>query len=116
MKWPLDPLAADKLAKLCGMFGSEYDGERAVAAALADQLVRDLGLTWQQVITVSPWSEPKTIAEQIGVALAHAETLSPWERKFVHSISGFQRLSPKQRSVLDSIIGKLRAYRTARAA
>jgi hypothetical protein len=44
--------AADRLAKLCGMFGSHHDGERANAALKADQLVRQNGLTWYDVITI----------------------------------------------------------------
>jgi hypothetical protein len=46
----LDPDAADRLRKLCGMLGSEHDGERAAAGLKADQLVRQLGLTWADVI------------------------------------------------------------------
>jgi hypothetical protein len=37
----IDPRIADKLAKLCGMFGSHHVGERANAAAMADRLVRE---------------------------------------------------------------------------
>jgi hypothetical protein len=46
----LDPHSADRLRKLCGMLGSDHDGERAAAARAADKLVRGLGLTWHQVI------------------------------------------------------------------
>jgi hypothetical protein len=48
----LDPKVVDRLAKLCGMFGSHHDGERAAAAAMADELVRKAGLTWYDVIRV----------------------------------------------------------------
>jgi hypothetical protein len=41
---------AQRLAKLCGMFGSDHAGERATAALKADRLVRDQGLTWPDVI------------------------------------------------------------------
>jgi hypothetical protein len=34
-----DPYLANRLAKICGMFGSAHDGERAAAAALADGLI-----------------------------------------------------------------------------
>lgn len=40
----------DRLRKLCGMLGSAHDGERAAAALKADQLLRDSGLTWRDVI------------------------------------------------------------------
>lgn len=39
-----------RLAKLCGMFGSVHDGERANAAAAADRLVRGTGTTWQKIL------------------------------------------------------------------
>jgi hypothetical protein len=48
----LAPRVADRLAKLCGLFGSDHDGERANAARLADQLIREPGLTWPDVIMV----------------------------------------------------------------
>ena len=42
----LDPNAAERLAKLCGLFGSEHDGERASAAAMADKL---LAIAWSHL-------------------------------------------------------------------
>jgi hypothetical protein len=50
----LDQAAATRLAKLCGMLGSAHDGERAAAGLKADQLVRELGLTWRDVIIAPP--------------------------------------------------------------
>jgi hypothetical protein len=47
----LDMHSAERLAKLCGMLGSNHDGERAAAGLKADQLVRNLGLTWADVIS-----------------------------------------------------------------
>ena len=46
----LDPSAADRLAKLLGMLGSDHDGEVCNAARLADALVRERGLRWDDVI------------------------------------------------------------------
>jgi hypothetical protein len=105
----LDPNIADRLARICGMFGSAYDGERASAAAKADQLVRDLGLTWPEIIL--PTLRPhKSIEEQIGLALANLDALTMWERGFVYTVNGRSRLSAKQRDVLDRIAAKARAY------
>ena len=42
----LDPSAAERLAKLLGMLGSNHDGEVSNAARMADALVREHGLTW----------------------------------------------------------------------
>ena len=49
----LDPRSAARLVKLCGMLGSQHDGERAAAGLKADQLVRDLGLSWSDIIVPS---------------------------------------------------------------
>jgi hypothetical protein len=54
----LDDLARRRLGKICGMFSSPFDGERATAAAKADALVRNAGLTWEQVITAVHLAEP----------------------------------------------------------
>ena len=63
---------ADRLAKLCGMFSSNFDGERATAARMADEMVRNAGLSWPDVISICPagsipnyrvWREPTTIRE-----------------------------------------------------
>ncbi len=46
----LDTHSAERLTKILGMLGSNSDGERAIAARMADQLVRDLGLTWADIV------------------------------------------------------------------
>jgi hypothetical protein len=40
----------DLLIKLCGMLGSEHQGERAVAALKASSFLRERALTWSEVI------------------------------------------------------------------
>ena len=109
----LDHRTADRLAKLCGMFGSSHDGERASAAAMADKLVRGLGLSWLEVI--APRSTI-TIEQQVGLALANVDALSMWERDFIYTVNGRAKLSPNQREVLDRIERKVRAYRDGGAA
>ena len=73
----LDPRAADKLVRICGMFGSNHDGERASAAAMADKLIRSQGLTWPEVIS-SSWTNSSSTAGKIAFALAHLAALSMW--------------------------------------
>jgi len=108
----LDPNTADKLAKLCGLFSSNHDGERASAAALADRLVRQSGLTWQDVFLppcssdlVSPQDE---IQERIAFALAHADELDDWQRQFLHGVRRIKALSQKQERKLDEIVASVR--------
>lgn len=47
------------LAKLCGMLGSDFDGERAAAALKATDVLRRAGLTWDDVLAPAP-SSPET--------------------------------------------------------
>ena len=103
----IDTSATERLCKLCGMFGSAHDGERASAAAMADKLVRSLGVTWPEIIRPQT---AETIPEKIGLALANVDALSLWERDFLCSVNGRGHLSAKQLAVLDRIIAKVRAY------
>ena len=99
----LDPHAADRLARICGMFGSDHDGERATAAAKADQLIRSHGLRWSDVIA----PVPTETTDRIRFALGHIDLLSRWEHGFLLGVRGKQTLSEKQLLVLDQIMEKL---------
>lgn len=50
-------LVSLKLIKVLGMLGSDFDGERANAAKMATQILKDAGLTWYDVLDVE--EEPK---------------------------------------------------------
>jgi hypothetical protein len=125
----LDDDTAAKLAKICGMFGSEHEGERATAAAMADHFVRSRGLTWPQVIGKTPlivkvpdppaWTpapEPNDAElsaieiEAILEAASYSDyMLSDWERSFVYSVAGRRhRLSQKQINIIARIGKKLK--------
>ncbi len=79
-----DPRLADRLAKICGMFGSAHDGERAAAAALADNLIRSAGLTWHDVINLSP--KPPSVDWQIKVERCRIGRLWPREQQFIETL------------------------------
>jgi hypothetical protein len=107
----LDPRSADKLVRIAGMFGSDHDGERAAAAAKADQLIRSHGLTWREVIRL-PVTAPESLSGLIGWCLANGDdVLNAWERCFLAGLHA--PLSPKQKAKLDAITTKVRAYRAA---
>jgi hypothetical protein len=104
------------LAKLCGLFSSHHDGERASAAAKADALVRQLGTTSAELL-VTRWNSRQksatwadTVESKLGTVLACPEPLTSWERRFVSSINGQRRLSLKQRDLLDRLYRKAIAY------
>jgi hypothetical protein len=108
----LDPTTADRLAKLCGLFSSEHDGERATAAAMADKLIRGQGLTWLDVFQST--REPSTVEGMIDFALCYGDgVLTIWEEGFLHGICGRQFLTTNQLEKLQGIVAKVSAGRAA---
>ena len=106
----LDPGIAERLAKLCGMFGSDHIGERSAAAQMADRLVKESGLTWFDVILQRLPIPGPSVTEKIRFALGHIDLLSRWEHGFLLSIRNTKReLSDKQLEVLNEIVAKAKA-------
>jgi len=113
----LDADSADKLAKLCGMFGSEYTWERAAAAAAADGLVREQGLTWFDVILPRGLRcELETVDDKLDLLQEHADELTDWEWQFVITVRGFHRKSTRQLEMIDALVSEVRDSKQARAA
>ena len=109
----------ERLAKLCGMFGSDHEGERANAAAAADRLVRQAGLRWPDVIAAPrlapPSPELDPIRDPFGAArfcLDFRVALSVWEAEFCRGVglqaAAGRRLSDKQFAILGRILQKCR--------
>ena len=117
----IDQSAIDRLTKLLGMLGSAHDGERAVAAAKADELVRSRGLTWSDVVarpqpvsaprrsSSEAWHEPETIREKIDAALRYRRLLNAWEESFLLDLKKYRHHSPKQAACVSRIYRKVRA-------
>lgn len=78
------PLNVAKLAAVCARMGSDVSAERAAAASLANNMVRDSGLAWSDVLvcpgeseaeTRNPldgWGRAKLVAFVVAVVLAAA--------------------------------------------
>jgi hypothetical protein len=80
----LSPVEIDRLVKLCGLFSSDYAGERASAAAMADRLLRQHGLSWSEIICVpvqTPWREMAAWCR------AHAALFNSTERAFIRAMA-----------------------------
>lgn len=105
----LDPRDRDKLAKICGMFGSSFAGERLVAAERADEFVRTRGLGWHTVLGADAQAQSAAADDHVAlvdeILAAHIE-LSEWDEAFLYSIRGFRKLSAKQRRVLGRLARK----------
>ncbi len=123
MTMPLSPAERKKLVAILGMMGSDHDGERAAAAALASRLVRDKGLTWDAVILADG---PKTQQAPSGTQGGHDTRwqdsdglatclrwlgeLTPWETRFVLDLRQKRRpFTPAQRAKIKQIADVLRA-------
>lgn len=107
-----DPAARAKLVNILGMLASDFDGERASAGLLASRLLKNCGLSWDDLIPPAVG----LVAEQsdhddrpdLTLCLRHNALLTDWERGFVQSIASRRVLSPKQSNVLQRIAGTLR--------
>lgn len=49
-----------RFTQICGMLGSDHDGERASAAALATKMLKAAGLTWADILGQLVDKEPGT--------------------------------------------------------
>jgi hypothetical protein len=111
MSAALDQLTAERLAKLLGMCGSAHAGERAAAAAKADQLVRSLNLTWRDVIMAPPIAPTETVEWREMAEFCHARLprLRLRDREFIESILQSRRdeLTEKQSAWLVDIHARL---------
>lgn len=121
----LPPADASKLAKLCGMFASDYEGERANAAQMADSMLRKCGVSWDQVFqaTVQPKStglrtpvtDPARWEEMSDHGLAmlglrYRAALFDGEEDFLKTIMRQSVISPKQSEWLKKIGRRCAAY------
>lgn len=105
----LNPRAADHLAKLCGMFGSDFDGEVLTAARMANEHVRRLGLSWGDVIGVDvDW---RVMARACRDRPLH---FSDKERKFVVAMARWRGTpSDKQLEWLSAFYERIRREEAA---
>ena len=120
MTVPLSPAERRRLVNILGMMGSDHDGERAGAAALASRLVRDRGLTWDAVIpadgsttTSSPSPGAADYAAwraMLALCTWHRAALSEWEQGFVADLQCRRKPpTPKQVAAATQIADRLRA-------
>jgi hypothetical protein len=112
------------LVKLCGLFSSHFPDEVAAAAARADKILRERGLTWNDVLRLPIGREiaeaacadgdpfatwPGGWRDACQFVLRHPELLSKWERTFCAKIEGWHSISPKQRPILRDMLDRVLA-------
>lgn len=99
-----------RLVRLLGLLSSDHDGERANAGAMADRLLRESGLRWDDVIAGHALPPPPPEAwESAAVQILRSGRATDWERGFCHNLlsrwSG-RDISEKQADVLGRIYGQ----------
>lgn len=106
-----------RLARLAGMLGSTFDGERANAAALATRELQRAGLTWSAVIerafaqgervrtgTAPAPDQPADDVAMLQAVRVRISALSDWEISFTENLLSWRgRFTPKQRATLRRI-------------
>jgi hypothetical protein len=101
----------NRLSKICGMFSSVFEGERANAAALADRFLRDRGLTWADILPTqlpSPTSTSPAWRQVVAACRARPDLLTEWERAFLAKVATYQKgPSGKQAEILATIAAKV---------
>jgi hypothetical protein len=112
---PASTTTIARLVKVLGMLGSPHAGERAAAGLKADQLVRQLGLRWPDIIAVE--RAPTTVAADGGeiswramLRVCHdcSDELSVKERGFIDTLSRWRGApTPKQIKWLTDIYERL---------
>jgi hypothetical protein len=111
----LSPPSRERLARICGLLGSDYEGERANAALAATRLLQRHGLTWGDLFSPKQPDEPPLTPPSYGqhhltqaaFALRHLDFLTDWEKTFVRSVASKPRLTEKQRAHLAEIVTKV---------
>ena len=96
----------DKLVKLCGLLGSNHDGERAAAALKADAHIKGLGLTWCDVIIAPAATVDWPAMARAILRSCHA---TGWEARFCENLLDKWRdreISERQRAVLERVFAR----------
>lgn len=113
----LPPKAAERLAKIVGLLGSDQPGEVCNAASAADRLLRDHGMTWEALIlrplVTSPAAYPPPPPPQSGwrgavaACQARPELLTRWERTFLDGLAQRRTLTAKQAIILSRLVDRV---------
>ena len=124
----LSPSERNRLIGILARLASDFDGERAAAGLLATRLLRDRGLSWDDLISrvedrkawpgaarpgagnaAGPGPATSWHAN-LGTCLRHLPALSAWEADFVLSLSTQRKaLTPGQAAKLAQITVELQA-------
>src|SRR5690242_17855475 len=106
-----------RLARVCGLLGSDHDGEALAAARQAEKLRKKLGLTWDELL-VPPTRQraadppPEELTDwrlACHFCLERYWLLTSWELDFVATVARYTKPpSAKQLIVLQRLVARCR--------
>jgi hypothetical protein len=106
-----------RLARVCGLFGSDHDGEALAAARQAEKIRKKVGLTWEELLVPSPRQRsgdppPEDLTDwrwACHFCLERYQWLSSWELDFVATVARYQKPpSAKQMIILRRLLARCR--------
>ena len=106
-----------RLAPVCGLLGSDHDGEVLAAARQAEKIRKKVGVTWEELL-VPPTRQrskdppPEELTDWRWVChfcLERYWLLTSWELDFVATVARYQKTpSAKQRIILQRLVARCR--------
>ena len=106
-----------RLARVCGLFGSDHDGEALAAARQAEKIRKKVGLTWEELLVPSPRPRsadppPEDLTDwrwACHFCLECSRWLTRWELNFVATMARYQKPpSVKQLIILHRLVARCR--------
>jgi len=106
-----------RLARVCGLLGSDHDGEVLAAARQAEKIRQKLGLTWEELLVPSARSRsadpsPDNLTDwrwACHFCLERYRSLTSWELDFVATVARYKKTpSAKQLIILQRLVARCR--------
>jgi hypothetical protein len=106
-----------RLARVCGLLGSEHDGEALAAARQAEKIRKKVGLTWEELLVPSARQRsadppPEDLTDwrwACHFCLERYWLLTSWELDFVATVARYQKPpSAKQLIILQRLVARCR--------
>ena len=94
------PVDLRRLARVCGLLGSDHDGEALAAARQAEKLRKKVGLSWDELLVPSPRQRSgDPPSEELTdwrwachFCLERSRSLTRWELNFVATVARYARM------------------------
>jgi hypothetical protein len=106
-----------RLARVCGLLGSDHDGEALAAARQAEKIRKKIGVTWDELLVPSPRPRsgdppPEDLTDWRSAChfcLERYWLLTNWELDFVATVARYQKPpSAKQLIILHRLVARCR--------